>query len=331
MSSWEAIAGNLYTVFFNGGPQALVWGFLIVWAGAVAQAASLAEMASTKPLAGAMYHWTYAMAPMDIRRFATWMQGWITWTGWISMGVGVGSVTTSWIISLVQLNHPGYTPQLWHSTLLIWAQVLVCVGFNLYKFGKLVPWIETVAGILHISLFVAFSITLLALAPKHSASFVFLSRVDSAQTSGWTNDFISWNLGLQTSVWAFVGFDTAAHLGEEVTRAPHLVPRVMVYTNVINGLMAWLFILVILFCMGDPATVLQYPQPMLDVFLNATGSASVATGMGALLVLISLLAMVVNVASTSRLSWSWARDGGLPKVLAYVSQYLQQYIITGCI
>ncbi|KAI5356863.1 hypothetical protein Slin15195_G052490 [Septoria linicola] len=24
MSSWEAIAGNLYTVFYNGGPQALV-------------------------------------------------------------------------------------------------------------------------------------------------------------------------------------------------------------------------------------------------------------------------------------------------------------------
>lgn len=38
MSSWEAVAGNLYTVFYNGGPQTLVWGFMLVWAGALAQA-----------------------------------------------------------------------------------------------------------------------------------------------------------------------------------------------------------------------------------------------------------------------------------------------------
>ena len=62
MSSWEAIAGNLYTVFYNGGPQTLVWGFLLVWVGALAQAASLAEMASVQPIAGAMYVSTIQLA-----------------------------------------------------------------------------------------------------------------------------------------------------------------------------------------------------------------------------------------------------------------------------
>lgn len=93
----------------------------------------------------------------------------------------------------------------------------------------------------------------------------------------------------------------------------------MVYTNLLNGIMAWLFILVILFCFGNPEDALQYSQPMLGVFLNATGSARVATAMGSLLILIGILVMIVNIASMSRLSWSWARDGGLPKVLAYVS------------
>lgn len=105
---------------------------------------------------------------------------------------------------------------------------------------------------------------------------------------------------------------------EEVRRAPNTVPRVMVYTNLVNGIMAWLFILVILFCVGNPEEALQYSQPMLAVLLNATGSARVATAMGSLLVLIGILVMIVNIASLSRLSWSWARDGGLPKVLAYV-------------
>lgn len=317
MSSWEAIAGNLYTVFYNGGPSTLVWGFLLAWAGACAQSASLAEMAAIQPIAGAQYHWTWALAPKNIRRFTTWMQGWITWAGWISMTVGVGNSTAYWIQSLVTLNYPDFAFSNYHSTLLIWALLVPATLVNITKF-KLVPWIESVAGFFHIALWLVYSIVLLALAPKNSASFVFKSRVNSAETSGWTNDFIGWNLGLQTSVWAFVGFDAAVHLGEEVRRAPKTVPRIMFFTNVLNGLLAWLFALVILFCMGDPAAALEYQQPMLAVLLNATGNVKAATAMGVGFVFISVMAMVVNVASVGRLTWSWARDGGLPKWLAFV-------------
>ena len=121
------------------------------------------------------------------------------------MTVGIGNSTAYWITSLIQLNYTDYVAKLWHTTLMIWAMLLITTLINLFKFGKLVPWIETVAGCLHIALFLVFSAVLLALGPKHDANFVFFSRVDSEQTSGWTNDFVSWNLGLQTSVWCFVG------------------------------------------------------------------------------------------------------------------------------
>ena len=121
------------------------------------------------------------------------------------MTVGIGNSTAYWITSIVQLNYPTYKVELWHTTLVIWAQIIIAVTLNLYKFGRLVPWIESAAGFMHVAMFVSFSIVLLALAPKQSADFVFFQRVDSAVTSGWTNSFISWNLGLQTSVWSFVG------------------------------------------------------------------------------------------------------------------------------
>jgi hypothetical protein len=66
---------NLNAVLTNGGPQALIWGVLIVIAGAMAQSASLAEMASMQPIAGAQYHWTHYLAPPNQKRFITWMQG----------------------------------------------------------------------------------------------------------------------------------------------------------------------------------------------------------------------------------------------------------------
>jgi choline transport protein len=44
MSSWEAIASNIAYFFWNGGPRAIVWGYLIVFAGVLCQVASMAEM-----------------------------------------------------------------------------------------------------------------------------------------------------------------------------------------------------------------------------------------------------------------------------------------------
>ncbi|EME85127.1 uncharacterized protein MYCFIDRAFT_41886 [Pseudocercospora fijiensis CIRAD86] len=179
MSSWEAVAGNLYTVFLNGGPQTLVWGFLLVWPGAISQAASMAEMASVQPIAGAMYHWTYALPPSSITRFATWLQAWITWAGWIGMSVGIGTVTASWIINLAQLHYANYEAKLWHTTLIIGAMRLMTTPINLSRFGKLVPCIETVAGCFHVMFWVVFCVVLLATAPKHDANFVFFSRVST--------------------------------------------------------------------------------------------------------------------------------------------------------
>jgi choline transport protein len=72
---------------------------------------------------------------------------------------------------------------------------------NMYIFW-LIPWIELFVDILHIVLFIIFVVVLVALAPRHIADFVFFDR---AAASGWDNYFVSWNLGLLTPTWGFVG------------------------------------------------------------------------------------------------------------------------------
>lgn len=72
---------------------------------------------------------------------------------------------------------------------------------NMYTWF-LIPWLETLAGLLHIVLFVIFVVVLVTLAPRHSAEFVFTKSVSS---SGWSNQFISFNMGLMTPTWGFVG------------------------------------------------------------------------------------------------------------------------------
>lgn len=129
------------------------------------------------------------------------MQGWITCFVWISTLAGVANTTAFMLQSLVAANYPNYEPQAWHVTLLIFALLIVGGLMNMYTLF-LIPWLETLAGLLHIVLFVIFVVVLVALAPRHSAEFVFTKSVSS---SGWTNQFMSFNMGLMTPTWGFVG------------------------------------------------------------------------------------------------------------------------------
>jgi amino acid transporter len=105
------------------------------------------------------------------------------------------------IQGLASAHYPEYEPKAWHLTLIIFAMLIVQALMNMYAF-PLIPWIELCAGILHVSLFVIFLVVFVALAPRHSAEFVFLK---TQSWSGWNSDFASWNIGLLTPVWGFVG------------------------------------------------------------------------------------------------------------------------------
>jgi len=127
--------------------------------------------------------------------------GWITWFAWVSLLAGVANVTAVMIQGLAILNNPSYVPERWHITLIIFAMLIVEGLMTMYAFW-LIPWIELLAGILHVVLFIIFVVVLVALAPRHTADFVFF---DQQTSSGWSNSFISWNIGLLTPTWGFVG------------------------------------------------------------------------------------------------------------------------------
>ncbi|KAF7505074.1 hypothetical protein GJ744_001293 [Endocarpon pusillum] len=75
LSSWEAMACVFYAGLYNGGPVSLVYGMILSFIGTLALASSLAEMASSNPIAGAQYHWTFMYAPKRAAAFISWMQG----------------------------------------------------------------------------------------------------------------------------------------------------------------------------------------------------------------------------------------------------------------
>ena len=109
-------------------------------------------------------------------------------------------------------------------------------------------------------------------------------------------------------------------MSEEVRAARHAVPRAMFWSIVMNGVLAFAMTIVFLFCLGNVDDVLESTYPLLSICVNATGSLVGGSAMvGGVLVTVIAVSLG-SVASASRLTWAWARDGALPAYFSYISE-----------
>ncbi|KAK1640784.1 amino acid permease [Colletotrichum phormii] len=321
MALWEGMCTNMYFALYNGGPQTFIFSFVIVLCGAIAQAASLGEMASIQPVAGAQYHWTFHLAPARVKRFATWIQGWSTWFGYVSLLAGIANVTIILLESMIELNHPDYVPGGWHTSVLVIAMCVIQGLMNTYCF-RVIPWVELVAGVLHVCLFVVFVVVLAVMGTRHSGSFFLETNI----ASGWTDTFIAWNLGMLTCVWSFTGFDSAIHMSEETRKAKSAVPRAMFWSIFMNGCLGFVMVCVILVSMGSIDDALNSASPILTILLSITGSKGATTAMITGLFVVSFSVNLANIASVSRLTWACYVAFGAITSLSSLALYLSYAI-----
>ncbi|KAK5955890.1 hypothetical protein OHC33_003532 [Knufia fluminis] len=103
-------------------------------------------------------------------------------------------------------------------------------------------------------------------------------------------------------------------MSDEVKDAQKKVPLAMVYSVIINGAMAFSFIIVLLFCLGDLEETLNTPTgyPIIQVVYNATGSKAATSVFTVFILFNATVSMFSSLASVSRLTWAFAKDNGLP-------------------
>ncbi|OCK96679.1 amino acid transporter [Cenococcum geophilum 1.58] len=312
LSTWEGIGITLGAGLLNGGPTALVWGLILASIGSTSIALSLGEMASITPVVGAQYRWTGLYAPRIMTpAFWSLIQGWLTTFAWIALCASGSYVCSAMTVGLIGINNVNYVPHLWHITLIMWAYLAVCVILNVYA-RKLLVAIEMFGGIIHIAFFIATVVTLAVMGPRSSAEFVFTESFFGL--SGWSNDGVQWCLGLLTSTSLLTGFDGVLHLSNEMKDAPKKVPTSMVLGVLINSVLAFGFVLTLLFFMGDPMTALMSPTgyPVIEIYLQATGSVAGATALTCFIIIPAAVCQFSVFASVTRLVWAFARDNGLP-------------------
>ena len=102
---------------------------------------------------------------------------------------------------MISLSYPDWEIKGWHTLLIMYAYLIVFGAMNMYLFW-IIPWVEFLAGILHVILWIVFATVLLTLAPRHTTDFVFWEHTNQ---SGWDNNYVAFNLGIILITWGFVG------------------------------------------------------------------------------------------------------------------------------
>lgn len=111
---------------------------------------------------------------------------------------------------------------------------------------------------------------------------------------------------------------------EEIKEASWVLPRAMVLSIVLNGILGFIMLITLCFCIGDLSTVLVTPTgyPFIQILYNTTNSLVATNFMTSIVIVLTVACCINNVAGASRQMFAFARDGGLPfsKYLAYVSR-----------
>lgn len=252
------------------------------------------------------------MAPASSSTFLTYITAWLTTTAWQAMAASASYIIATLIQGIVVLADPSYTPLTWHTVLIIWSSMSVSVLLNCTT-GSIIAKVESLILVLHVLGFLGILVPMVYFAPHNDPSTVFASFVN---TGGWESQALSFFVGFPTIAASLLGADCAVHMSEEIRSAATVVPRALVYTIWLNGLLAFAMVIALMFCLGDldaaleAATTMFYP--FLEIFHSLVHSVTGACLMAGFILVMSLASTIGLYASASRMLWSFARDQGLP-------------------
>ncbi|KAM7183667.1 amino acid transporter [Naviculisporaceae sp. PSN 640] len=316
MATWEGqLSGSIFGLI-NGGTGGLIWMYIATFSGLMCAILSMSEMASMAPTTGGQYHWVSEFAPPSAQKFLSYLVGWVCVLGWQTGAVLISFVMASQVQGLAILNYPDtYQPERWHLTPITIAILTACMTFNTLFYRHL-PLLETLALILHVGGFFAILIPLWVMGPRPASTReVFFTFTDGG---GWGNAGLSCLVGILSPIFGFIGSDSATHMSEELRNASKSLPRAMIITMILNGILG--FVMLVTFCMvlggfGDGLDdILSTPttQPFIQVFYEVVQNKAGATVMTCILMLMEVCGVINNIATSSRQLWAFARDKGVP-------------------
>lgn len=307
------LAGGLtsfHVGFGTVGPAAIGLGWPAMCLLSLAVAVTMGHLASAFPTAGGLYHWAAILGG----------RGWGWATAWFNLA-GLVTVLAAINVGTFLFAANAFAPdaasrpdvQLIAVSLITFSQALVNhLGIRVTRvltdFSGY--WILLIATVLTISLLAGASSFDLA----RLVTFDNFSGLPDGNPIWPRSESLAWlfALGLLLPAYTVTGFDASAHAAEETVGAAEQVPRAIVRSVWVSGLFGWIMLVAIVLAIPDLRGAAQQGDKAFVETLRAVTSKTVATGLLLGVVVAQYLCGLATVTSASRMTFAFARDGGLP-------------------
>ncbi|RDX41178.1 APC amino acid permease [Lentinus brumalis] len=308
-----SIASVLVYSIPDGGPSAMVWGWLVASIFILLVGMSMAELASAAPTSGGLYFWTHSLSSPRWRNLLAWIVGYANTIGSIA---SVASIDWGCAVQITAAASIG-SGQTFSATnaqtfgvyvaVVLSHAVICCLGTTI------LARLQTLYVVLNVMLCLAVIIALPAATPKEFRNSASYALGNFTNVSGWSDGF-AFMLSFLSPLWTICSFDSSVHISEEASNAATAVPWAIVYAIGIAGVLGWAINVVLAFCMGtDLDAILNSPigQPMAEIFLNSFGQKG-TLALWSIVVLVQYMMGSSMLLAASRQSFAFSRDGALP-------------------
>ena len=305
----------------SAGGATIGLGWPIVCLFSLCVAATMAQVASAFPTAGGLYHWGSILGG----RACGWVTAWFNMAGLITVLAAINAGAFDFATAAFDVPATVNTPLL--RTTVIVVMTLSQGLLNHYGI-RLTTLLTDVSG--YVILVVAVVLTgALLLATKHFEwarlwTFTNFSGLPAGDSPVFPKqDNLAWlfALGFLLPAYTITGFDASAHTSEETVGAAVNVPKGIVRSVMVSGLFGWVMICAILLAMPSVKEGAGQGSNVVAWTMKAALAPALSWTLLGLIVAAQYLCGLAALTSASRMTYAFARDGGLPfsKVLRCVN------------
>ncbi|CAF3479992.1 hypothetical protein SNK03_007566 [Fusarium graminearum] len=306
-NSWIAFSTSLAIAISAGGTVTVLYGILIVTLAYFAVSITLSELASVYPTAGGQYHFTSILCPDKSNRLVSYICGLAAVCSWTFLAASITILSSQLLLAVPAFYIETFVPQGWHYFLVFQAINLVLLLYNIFCLQR-ASWTHSIGFALSLVMFLIIFVTCLALSSKASSESVWTTFDNQ---TGWPAG-VTFLTGLVTPASMYGGIDAVLHLAEECTSPERTVPRAMMAIVTIGCLTGFGFAVAMCYSITNLEALMTTTMPIYELWRQATGNNTAATVFDVMLHIITLFAVTAVQQTASRMTWAFARDGGLP-------------------
>lgn len=274
-------------------------------------ALTMAQIASAFPTAGGLYHWGCMLGGRGLG----WSTAWFNLAGLVTVLAAINAGTYDFASATFGFptgDDPART-RMWVVVGMTLSQALLNhYGIRLTtRLTDLSGWvILVISAVMTVGLLVASR----NLEWSRLWTFNNFSGLPEASPIFPKQSNLAWLfcLGLLLPAYTITGFDASAHTSEETVGAARNVPRGIVRSVWVSAVMGWVMIAALLLAMPDVREGVEKGAGVVPWIMKSTLPSAIAWPLLVGIVVTQYLCGLAALTSASRMTFAFARDGGLP-------------------